>query len=100
MVHVQIIPRDGANLQTLIRQAIADERIRSFSVSQVRGGLRIKHKKHLGEIRFTKSKGPCIATVICKNSSKEWQVLEAFVGRMAYHFRNEIAAINLQMERP
>ena len=29
--------------------------------------------------------------------SKEWQLLEAFVGRLAYHFKNDIASINIQL---
>ena len=98
MVHVQVISRGDTNLQTAIRSAITEGAIKSFEISQVKGGLKIRHKKHLGEVRFVNTKGPLLATLVCKNRSKEWQLLEAFVGRLVYHFKNEIAAINIQPE--
>jgi hypothetical protein len=97
-VHLQLLSRTGAQLDTLIRTAIAHESIKSFEVARVKGGLRIRHKKHLGEVRFSRTPGPLLATLVCKNRSKEWQLLEAFVGRLSYHFKNDIAAINIQFE--
>jgi len=98
VVHLQVIGRDGVNLQAIIRKAIASGSIKSFEVAQVKGGFKIRHKKHMGEIRFTRTTGPLLAQIVCKNRSKEWQILEAFVGRLAYHFKNDIAAINIQLE--
>jgi hypothetical protein len=98
MVHVQVVSRDASNLQAAIKKAINDGAIKSFAVTQVKGGLRIKHKKHIGEIRFTKTPGPLLAHLVCKNRSKEWQLLEAFVGRLTYHFKNQIASISIQLE--
>src|SRR5687768_6068584 len=98
MIHIQLVSRDGSNLQSLIRQAIAEESIKSFTVAQVKDGLKIKHKKHLGEIRLKQTKGPLVATLVCKNRSKEWQIFEAFMGRLAYHFKNDISSVNIEME--
>lgn len=98
MIHVQLISRAGANLQTLIRNAIAEGQIKAFETTKVVGGLRISHKKHPGFINIEKSKGPLIATITCTNPEKEWQLLETFVGRVAYHFSSEVAAINVQFE--
>lgn len=98
MVHLQVLSRDGVKLQAAIKKAIGDGAIKSFEVVQVKGGFKIKHKKHIGEIRFTKTSGPLLVSLVCKNRSKEWQLLEAFVGRLAYHFKNDIAAINIQLE--
>jgi len=67
-------------------------------VKHVRGGLVIQHRKYIGEIRFTRTAGPLIAALKCQNRSREWQLLGAFVGRLAYHFKNEIAAMNIQFE--
>ena len=96
MIHTQLISRNGENLQTLIRSAIANGQIKSFQVNKVVGGLRIMHKKHPGAINLSKSKGPLLATISCTNPTKEWQLLEAFVGRLAYHFTDQVAAINIQ----
>src|SRR5436190_10431069 len=97
-IHLQIVRRADANLQSLIRAAIASDKIRSFEVAQVKGGLKITHTRHLGSISMTRKKGLLIATVACNNRAREWQLLQAFVGRLAYHFSNEIAAINIQFD--
>lgn len=98
MIHVQLLSRNGANLQSLIRSAIANGQIKSFETAKVVGGLRLAHKKHPGFINIEKTKGPLLVTISCTNPDKEWQLLEAFVGRIAYHFSNEVAAINVQLE--
>ena len=100
MIHMQLIARADEDLQGLLRAAIKDGQIRSFEISQVKGGLRIRHKKRLGEIRVDRTQGPLLITILCKNRAKEWQLLEAFVGRLAYHFGNEIAGINIQFDVP
>ncbi len=69
---------------------LSDGRIRSFATSQVKGGLKITHKKHPGTIKLTPSDGLLLATIMCKNLSKEFQLLETFVGRLAYHFAKEV----------
>lgn len=99
MIHLQIISRTGRqnNLQVLIRKAISEGRIRSFATSQVKGGVKITHKKHPGTIKLKPSDGLLLATIICKNRSKEFQLLETFVGRLAYHFAAEISAVNIQL---
>lgn len=96
MIHAQLISRNGENLQTLIRSAIADGQIKSFQTAKVVGGLRITHKKHPGAINLSKTKGIVLATLSCTNPAREWQLLEAFVGRLAYHFPDQVAAINIQ----
>lgn len=96
MIHIQVIARDGTSLRVPIRRAIESGAIRSFEISQIKGGMRIVHKKHPGQIGFSASNGPLLATLRCNNRQREWQLLEAFVGRLAYHFRSEIAAINIQ----
>jgi hypothetical protein len=98
MIHLQIINREGENVQSLIRSSISDGHIKSFAIPRVKGGLVIKHKKHLGEIALEQTSGPLLATLKCKNRAKEWQLLEAFVGRLAYHFKNEVSGVNIQFE--
>jgi len=96
MIHAQLISRNGENLQSLIRSAITNGQIKSFQIAKVAGGLRITHKKHPGTINLSKSSGPLLAAISCTNPGREWQLLEAFVGRLAYHFAEELAAINIQ----
>jgi hypothetical protein len=98
MIHVQLLNRKEENLHSMIRAAIAEGHIKSFQTAKVVGGLKITHKKHLGVISISKSKGPLIVTISCKNREKEWQLLEAFIGRIAYHFAKEVAGINIQFK--
>ncbi len=98
MVHVQIVGRHGPTLQTELRSAIAEGRIRSFEVTQVRGGVRLQHKRYPGELRLEQTPGPLLVTVRCRPPSKEWQLLSAFIGRLADHFKDEISSINIQLE--
>jgi hypothetical protein len=96
MIHTQLISRNGENLQKLIREAIANGKIKSLQVAKVVGGLRITHKKFPGAINLKKTNGPLLASISCTNPTKEWQLLETFVGRLAYHFPKELSAINIQ----
>jgi hypothetical protein len=101
MVHLQLVSRNGENIATLLRTAIGDGSIKSFEIARVVGGLRIRHKRHLGELHFSKTRGPrgpLLVTLVCYNRAKEWQLLEAFIGRLAYHFKTEITAVNIQFE--
>jgi len=100
MVHLQIVGRTTSNLTTEIRTAIAEERIRSFEVTQVRGGVRLRHKRHPGEIRLQQSEGegPLLVTVRCRPTNQEWQLLSAFIGRLTDHFTDQISSINIQLE--
>jgi hypothetical protein len=98
MMYVSATSADGSQLQTLLREAIRDGDVRSFQVAQVKGGLRVKHKKHPGVIIFEKQHdGSLWAKVSCKDKDQEWKLLEAFVGRLVYHFRDQIGEIILRL---
>jgi len=96
MIHLQIIGKDEARLQPLLRAAIKARRIKSFTVVQVQGGLKIQHKLYVGSIKFTQKKAILFATLRCQNQGKQWQLLESFIGRMTYHFQDKMSAINIQ----
>jgi hypothetical protein len=100
MVHLQIIARGDQDVVQELRDAIAQERIRSFEVTRVRGGVRLGHKAHPGELRLSRTEGggPLLVTVRSRPESKEWQLLSAFIGRLADHFKDQISSINIQLE--
>lgn len=98
MIHVQVISRSGEKLQSLIRAAIAAGKIKSLEVAGVKGGLRLRHKMFKGELKFSQTRGPLLVSLATKNRAKEFQLLETLVGRLVYHFKNEISSINIQLE--
>lgn len=97
MYHLQIISRDTADVQAEVREAIETERIKSFEIDRIRGGLRIRHKKFKGDVQFTRTSGPLLVTVRSPNADSEWQLLTAFIGRLVYHFADAINGINIQI---
>jgi hypothetical protein len=97
MIHIQAVSRDGQNLQSKLKSLIREGSIKSFEVAQVKGGLKIKHKKYQGSVSLEHRSGLLLATLSCKQKGKEWQLLEAFVGRLSYHCRAEIGSINIQI---
>jgi hypothetical protein len=98
MIQLQIVGKERAKLQPLIRSAIQSGKIKAFSVAKVRGGLKILHAKHPGSIKFAQKGNVLFATVRCKNREKEWQLLQSLIGRLTYHFRDNLTAINIQLE--
>ena len=96
MIHIQVTGKEGSKLQPLIRAAIQAGKIKSFQVVQVKGGLKIQHAKHPGSIKLAQKKNILFATLTCSNKSKEWQILESLIGRLTYHFKDSIVAINIQ----
>jgi len=96
MIHLQIIGKDGVHIQPLVRAAIQKGRIKAFKTVQVKGGVKIQHTKYLGSIRFAQKRNILFATLKCHNKAKEWQLLESFIGRLTYHFKESMSAINIQ----
>lgn len=98
MIQVQVICKERENMKSLIRTAIQDGTIKAFQIKKVQGGLQIQHKKFLGGISIKQIENVFIAIIRCKNKAKEWQILESFVGRLAYHYQEQIASLNIQFE--
>lgn len=98
MIQVQVICKEKEKLKSLIRTGIQEGTIKAFQIKKVQGGLQIQHKKFLGSISIKQIANVLVAILRCKNKTKEWQLLESFIGRLAYHFQENIASINIQFE--
>lgn len=100
MIHLQIISRDSADVQAELRAAIEEQRMTTFEIEGLRGGLRLRHKRFAGEVRFRRDgpAGPELVSVKSRLASEEWQLLSALIGRLSDRFRGQIAAINIQLE--
>jgi hypothetical protein len=100
MVHLQIISRNDADVQGVLRAAIEEGSMKTFEIARIRGGLRLRHKRFRGEVRFARSDGPLLVTVRSPKSVDEWQLLTALIGRLADRFRDQISSISLHFEAP
>lgn len=102
MVHLQIISRDGSDVQAELRAAIQEQRMTTFEIEGIRGGMRLRHKRFKGEVHFlpTRAGAPALLSVRSKLANEEWQLLSALIGRLADRFRSQIVSINMQLEPP
>ncbi|HSA54146.1 MAG TPA: hypothetical protein VLE53_00515 [Gemmatimonadaceae bacterium] len=101
MYHLQIITRetgDHADVQAAVLAAIREGRMVSFEIDRVRGGVRLRHRKFKGDVRFLKTEGPLMITVRSPDPAGEWQLLDAFIGRIVYHFADSIRGINIPLD--
>jgi hypothetical protein len=100
MVHMQILSRNAQDVQAELRSAIEEKRMTTFEIEGIRGGLRLRHKRFRGEVRFLRSgrAGPALVSVQSRLPNEEWQLLSALIGRLADRFKNQIAGINIQLE--
>ena len=98
MVHLQVLSRTDAKLDTVIRAAIADKSIKSFEVVQVKGGLRIRHKNAWAKCGSPKFQVLFSPRWFARTAARNGNCSKRLVGRLNYHFKNEIAAINIQFE--
>jgi hypothetical protein len=99
MIKVQVISNKDRNLYSGFRGAIENGSIRSFTKVKVKGGLKIKHKDKYtpGWINIQKLSGMLLAEVYCNAQDKEWKILQAFIGRIIDHFKEDIICINIQL---
>ena len=98
MIRIQIIGQRNARIQPLIREAIKSGKLRTFRVSKVKRGLKIRHKTYLGSITFATTRSILNATLRSRGADQESLLLGAFVGRLADHFKDSISAVNIQFQ--
>ena len=98
MIQVQVICKEKEDLKSLIRTGIQGGTIKAFQIKKIQGGLQIQHRKFLGSVSIKQIENVLVAILKCRNKTKEWQLLETFIGRLAYHFQERIASINIQFD--
>ena len=96
MIHIQVVPQADEDLKGMLRAAITEGRIKSFEIARVRGGLRVIHKRYNGRVDLDQKNGILTAKLSCHNRDDEWQLVQAFVGRLIYHFRDHIVTLDIQ----
>lgn len=94
MITLQIISK-GENIHQMIVKKIKEGKLKSFELSK--RNYRLSHINSPGWINLNYDQpGILRAEVKSKDSSREWQILEHFIGRLTYHFKDNISCINIQ----
>ena len=95
MIRFQIVERYGAGLYRELLAFMRSGELQTFSASK--RGRKISHVKHPGWINWSNSEGAITCEVLSpRKPNDEWQLMHAFLGRLAARFSGSIIAINIQ----
>ena len=106
MIRLTVIPREGANLYSLLARKEIDLRKKNQGTlhragTKVAGTSKWKHASYTGWIVIQRCVGGTVAAVVqSKAATAEWQLLTSFVGFLDRHFRDQIASITISYDRP
>jgi hypothetical protein len=95
MIQFQIIEHFGADLYRSLLDSMRSGALQTFSASK--RGRKISHVKYPGWINWSNSEGVITCEVLSPHKpANEWQLMHAFLGRLAARFAPRIVAINIQ----
>lgn len=98
MIRLQIVEKRGANLHKKLKAAMKVGELKTF-ITQKRGE-KVTHtnKNYPGWMNWSSSSGViCCEILSPKKPGEEWKLLNAFIGRLADKYSNEIHNINIQL---
>lgn len=95
MIRLQIVEHYGVGLHRKLLQYMRSGELQTFYSSK--RGRKISHVKYPGWINWSNSDGAITCEVISpRKPNEEWQLMHAFLGRLAARFAPSIIAINIQ----
>jgi hypothetical protein len=95
MIRFQIVEHLDAKLYRSLLDAMKSGSLQTFSASK--RGRKVAHVKYPGWINWSSSEGVITCEVLSpRKPANEWQLMHAFLGRLAARFASSIAAINIQ----
>jgi hypothetical protein len=95
MIRFQIVEHYGAGLHRKLLDYMRSGELQTFSSSK--RGRKISHVKYPGWINWSNSDGAITCEVLSpRKPNEEWQLMHAFLGRLAARFAPSIIAINIQ----
>jgi hypothetical protein len=95
MIRFQIVEHYGAGLYRKLLRYMRSGELQTFSSSK--RGRKISHVKYPGWINWSNSDGAITCEVLSpRKPNEEWQLMHAFLGRLAARFAPSIIAINIQ----
>jgi hypothetical protein len=95
MIRIQIVEHFDAGLYRSLLDSMRSGALQTFSASK--RGRKISHVKYPGWINWSNSEGVITCEVVStRKPNNEWQLMHAFLGRLAARFAPGIAAINIQ----
>jgi hypothetical protein len=95
MIRFQIVEQHGSGLYRQLLDSMRSGALQTFSASK--RGRKVSHVKYPGWINWSNSEGVITCEVLSPHKpDNEWQLMHAFLGRLAARFAPSIVAINIQ----
>ena len=94
---LQLVPRarTSGKLKALLKAKVRDLRGTGTTFVRQREG-RWRHKKYAGWINWDEAHGGVlVATIKTRREESEWQLLQAFIGYLDRHLRDQIESISI-----
>jgi hypothetical protein len=99
MIRVQILERPGTELFATLRRAMRGGALRTFSLAK--RGSRVVHQRYPGWMNWSHAQGAITCEILSPHKREgEWQLLSAFVGRLADKFADRVESIHIQPSPP
>jgi hypothetical protein len=99
MIRFQIVEQFEAGLYRSLLDAMRSGGLQTFSASK--RGRKVSHVKYPGWINWSNAEGVITCEVLSPHKpANEWQLMHAFLGRLAARFATRIVAINIQFPGP
>ena len=99
MIRIQILERPGAELFATLRRAMRGGALRTFSLAK--RGTRVVHQRYPGWMNWSHTQGAITCEIVSgRKPEGEWQLLSAFIGRLADKFADRVESIHIQLSAP
>ena len=95
MIRVEITEKPRRQLYRQLRDGMRSGALRTFTLE--RRGRRVVHARYPGWMNWSHDDGVITCEVLSpRKPGYEWQLLSAFVGRLADKFADQIESISIQ----
>ncbi len=99
MIRLQIVERDGAGLFAALKEAMRTKELRTFILQK--RGKRIVHARYPGWIGWSAGDGVINCEIRSPHKpDAEWQILGAFVGRLAHRYPDRVQSVQIWLPQP
>jgi hypothetical protein len=94
MIRLEIVERKGAKLYKKLIDAMRSGDLRTFVVTD--RGKKVTHVRHPGLMRWKESDGVITGTLRGTKGENAWQLLGAFLGRLAHKYADRVESIEIR----
>ena len=95
MIRLEITERRGARLYATLVKAMRSGDLRTFSVKN--RGRTVQHIRYPGRLKWSPGEGRIVGVLQSPGKTgNEWQLLSAFVGRLAHRYNDRIESIRVE----